>query len=121
MNSIITTKLIPPPISQYFNANILSTPYFRFDADYLLKIAKMIYKKILSSKYRKFPATIHELKKQYTVFMDLYERAKIQERETEKEEFIKARMLFYRTRLSKQDDRSIFRRLENHYAKARYG
>ena len=108
---------IIPPIMQTFNPHLLSTPYFKFDAEYLHKIAQYLQKRIQNPKYRKFPTTLKDLEKQHKIFMDLYERAKIQEREIEEERFVKAKMPFYRTRLPKQNDGAIFRRLEN---KARF-
>lgn len=102
---------MPPLIDMKFTPNLLSTPIFRFDAEYLKKINDWLEKKIHSHEFRNHPGSIKKLKQKQQQFMELYDCAKIREREAEKEAYIKAKSLFYRTRLPKQDDRAIFDRL----------
>ena len=109
---IITTCILPPEINQRYNRSLLSTPIFRFDADYLLKMANKIYKQIVKGQFKSFSKRKRELILMYNYFMELYGRAKIEEGKNKEKTNGKTSMFFYRTRLPKQDDRTIFNRLE---------
>lgn len=107
---ITYTTTIPPPIHQYFSSRMLSTPVFRQDAEYIKRYADWVMSQ-LKGKYRKFPGTLHKLNQQYQTFMELYERAKTQERESEEKLYIKTKDMFYGIELPNQDDRRVFERL----------
>ena len=108
---MITTTHFPPlPIT--FSRDLLSTPIFRFDAEYLRKIGDWLLEKIDSAKFHKFPSTIVKLKKKHQQFMELYERAKIEEGKTEGKKFIKSKSPFYRPRLSDKNEQRAFEKLD---------
>lgn len=100
----------------FFDANLLSTPTFGFSAKKLHEIAEFLKKRINFNEFKKFPATVEKLKQQHQQFMELYERAKIKEREAKGKAFIKANAPFYRPRLIKKDDNRLFERLEKEQA-----
>ncbi len=68
-----------PKIELKFNKNLLSMPIWEYSAKYLHQIGTFLQKKIDSKEFRKFPATIEKLKQKQLKFMELYERAKIEE------------------------------------------
>jgi hypothetical protein len=105
-----------PPLSMKFDPHLLSRPTFGFTTDYLLKISAFLKKKIDSAEFRKFPATIQKLKQQHQEIMELYEWAKIKEKESKGKAFIKANAPFYRPRLIKKDDNRLFERLDKRRA-----
>lgn len=110
---MITTISHIPPMPMKFNPHLLSSPIFKYDAEYLLKIADFLKKKVNSSEFHKFPATIVKLKIQHQQFMELYERAKIKEREVKEKAFVKANAPFYRPRLANKNDQRVFERLDD--------
>lgn len=109
---ITYTTAIPPPIHQHYSSRMLSTPVFRQDAEYIKRYADWIMSQ-LKGKYRKFPGTLQKLNQKYQTFMELYERAKTQERESEDKSDITTKDMFYGIELPDQDDRRVFERLRH--------
>jgi hypothetical protein len=101
-NEMITTISHMPPMPMKFDSHLLSRPTFGFTADYLRKISAFLQKKIDSAEFRKFPATIKKLKQQQQELMELYEWAKIKERETKGKTNYKTCWLFYRPYLTEK-------------------
>lgn len=110
---MIPTTLHFPPIPMKFDPNLLSTPIFRYDADYLLKIAQWLEEKILSPEFRKMPETVGKLIIKHQQIMELYERAKIEEREAKEKTHLKAQAPFYRPKLSNRNNQRLFERLDD--------
>lgn len=113
---MVTTISHMPPMPMKFDPHLLSRPTFGFTADYLRQISAFLQKKIDSAEFRKFPATIQKLKQQQQELTELYEWAKIKEREAKGKAFIKANAPFYRPRLIKKDDNRLFERLDKRRA-----
>lgn len=113
---MISTFSHIPPMPMKFDPNLLSMPTFGFRAEYLYQISDFLQKKIDSAEFRKFPKTLERLKNKQEHFMELYERAKIKEREAKGKAFIKANAPFYRPRLIKKDDNRLFERLDKRRA-----
>jgi hypothetical protein len=103
---------LPPVIEMKFAPKLLSNPIFVFDANYLLKLAEWIEKKLLRPEFRKHINTKNKIYLKYLEFMELYERAKVKERENKGKTCLKTQGLFYRPRLNKFDDQHLFERLE---------
>ena len=110
---ITSTTVSCPPVLMGFNPNLLSMPIFGYNSEYLYEISVFIQKKIDSSEFCKFPKTIENLKNKKEYFMELYERAKTQERENKTKTHIKAKRLGYRPRLANRNDQSLFERLSD--------
>lgn len=102
-----------PPIVVKFNQNLLSIPIFGFRAEYLYQISVFLQKKIDSSEFRKFPSTILKLKQKQQKFIELYERAKIEEEKAKAKMYVKTKCIGYRPRLPNRNDQRIFERLSN--------
>lgn len=102
-----------PPIKINFNKDLLSMPTFWFSAEKLRKIGDWLLKKIDSAEFNKFPATIEKLRQQHKHFMELYERAKIKERENKDKAYIKAKMFGYRPEYVNYKGPDLFGRLEH--------
>ena len=100
-----------PDIDSFFNRILLSTPMFQPDAEYLRQFADWLERKINSREFRKFPGTLKRLMQQHELLMEMYERAKTQEKQKEGEMSFKTQKLFYRIKLPRKDDRDIFERL----------
>ncbi len=96
-----------------FDRNLLSVPTFGFRAEYLYQIGLFLQKKIDSSEFNKFPSTIEELKKKQQKFMELYERAKIEEEQAKTKTCLKTQWLGYRPRFTNKNDQRVFERLDN--------
>lgn len=103
------TKMILPKILQYFDSNLLSfpCPKFREDSETLWQswiYIESLWKKLDKCLIKK--SKCEKLKKQ---FMELYEQAKIKEKERETEKKHPTQMPFYRIdSVSKKDD-EVFR------------
>jgi hypothetical protein len=109
---IISTQ--PPMIYQIYSAHLLSLPSIRkFNADYLLKIAQWLEKKILSAEFRNFPNTVLKLKQQQHQFMELYDQVKTKEKESEGKTYVKANFPFYFPKLVDKNDQRIFEELDD--------
>ena len=102
-----------PSIQFKFNPNILSTPTLLFNIEKLKKIADWLLKTINRNEFRKHPNMIKLLNIKYQQFMDLYERAKIEERNSQEKKYIKAHNLFYRPRFTNRNKQYLFDRLED--------
>lgn len=102
-----------PAIKIKFDPNLLSVPTFGYNAEYLYRISAFLQKKIDSSEFSKFPATIEKLKQKQQQFMELYEWAKTQERENETKTHIKTQWIGYRPRLANKNDQRVFERLSD--------
>lgn len=111
MTKIITSNI--PSISQKFYPYLLCHSLCIYNIETLNHIAKWLEKKISRREFRKYPSTIKKLKEKQQQFVELYEEAKIKEREAENKEFIKAKMPFYRPRLPNRNDQHLFKRLVN--------
>lgn len=107
----IYTRFTPFPFS--INPNLLSIAIFRYDADYLLKIAQWLEKKLLSAKFRTRPTRQILLMVKLKEFKELYVRAKDAEREAQGKAFIKANAPFYRPRLRNRNAQRAFEELDN--------
>jgi hypothetical protein len=110
MNTYITQV---PDINIKFDRNLLSANTYKFDAEYLLKIAEWLEKKLLSSEYLKYPRTIIKIREQIKHFMELYERSKDEEREAKGKAFIKTKVPFYRPRFANGNEQRLFERLDD--------
>jgi hypothetical protein len=110
---VFTTKSHPPSIPMRFNPQLLSTPTFGFSAKKLLKIAEFLKKKVNSNEFKKFPATLTKLKQQHQQFMELYERAIIEEKQAKEKKGLKTHWLGYRPRLVNRNDQRLFERLDD--------
>ncbi len=100
-----------PYIAIKFSKDLLSTPTFGYDAKYLFQISNFLQKKIDSSEFYKFPATILKLKQIHMKFMEMYERAKIEEGNNKTKTYRKTQWLGYRPRFANKNDQRIFDRL----------
>ena len=110
---MITTTQMPPLLSMCLNPDLLSMPIFRHDAEELRKIADWLEKKIICNEFKKHPTKrILLMVKHAKEFMELYERAKIQEREAKEKTFVKANAPFYRPRFANRNDQRLFERLD---------
>lgn len=108
-----TTTILSPEIKQTFNKFLLSLPYFRFDADYIFKIARFIMYQGCGKRFEKTPKTFDKLEQKYCEFMSLYEQAKRKEEECKGKTFIKTQAPFYRPRFGNEADENLFKRLDN--------
>lgn len=117
---LITTTSICPMIPINFDRNLLSIPIFKFDSEYLLEIAQWLENKLLNREFHKYPSTIVKIRQQIKQFMELYERAKDEEREAEGKTFIKAKEAFYRPRLSNRNGQRAFEELDNRRKTSKY-
>lgn len=102
-----------PPIKMKFSSNLLSTPTWGFDAEYLLQIAQFLVLKACSNKYKKTPKTFDKLETKYCEFLRLYDLAKGKEAESKGKANRKTFQIFYRPRFGNESDEHLFRRLDN--------
>jgi hypothetical protein len=109
---MITTSSRPPLIHMLHSADLLSMPTFKFDADYLLKIAQYLQKRINHKKFKQFPGRVKELNYQIDTILELHGIAKSKEKALHEEKGNKTQWPFYRTRLPSKDDNTIYDRLE---------
>jgi len=116
----MASKIYIPLIKVNYNPNLLSTPIFIFNAEYLLKIVQWLEKKLLSNEFHKYPATVVKIRLKIKHFMELYERAKDEERQTKEKTFIKANAPFYRPRLSDRNDQRTFEKLNDRRKTSEY-
>lgn len=103
----------PPSISARFNSQLLILPTFGFSAKNLLKIAEFLQKKLNSNEFKKFPATLKKLKQQHQQFMEIYERAIIEEKQAKEKTNLKTQWFGYRPRLVNRNDQRLFERLDD--------
>jgi len=96
-----------------FNPNLLSMPIFGYNSDYLYEISQFILKKMHFGGSKKHPQKMKQLMNKYNLFMELYERAKTQERENKGKTSLKTQWFGYRPRLANRNDQRIFERLNN--------
>jgi hypothetical protein len=108
----ITTQCVPP-IPMTYNRDLLSTPIPRSDADRIHELSAMLLKRIESDEFKRFPSTLKKLQQQHQQFMELYERAKTEERKVKEKAFVKTYAPFYRPRLNNKNDQRLFERLED--------
>lgn len=108
----IKFSIEPPVIEQKFSKDLLSTPIWGFNAEKLKKICDWLERHINDSNVAMCPNRVNKLTSKYKEFMDLYERAKIKERENEKEKACKTHMFGYRPRIANRDRQHLFGRLE---------
>src|ERR1041385_2951486 len=97
-----------PLITITFNPDLLSVPTFGYNADYLYQISVFLQKKIDSAKFRKFSKTLERLKNKQEYFMELYERAKIEEGNNKTKTCCKTKWLGYRPRSANRNDQNLF-------------
>lgn len=102
-----------PPIPIKFSKDLLSMPAFGYSADYLYQISAFLQKKIDSAEFRKFPKTLERLKNKQEHFMELYERAKIEEGNNKTKTCRKTQWFGYRPRLANRNDQRLFERLSD--------
>ena len=110
---MISTFSHIPPMPMKFDPNLLSMPTFGFRAEYLYQISDFLQKKIDSAEFRKFPKTLERLKNKQEYFMELYERAKIEEGKAKEKKGLKTAWFGYRPRLANRNDQRLFERLSN--------
>lgn len=113
-------KVEYPKLEAYTNGNCERKPIkiearsnFGYKADYLYEISAFLQKKIDSAEFRKFPKTLERLKNKQEHFMELYERAKIEEGNNKTKTCRKTQWLGYRPRLANKNDQRVFDRLSN--------
>lgn len=97
-----------PSIRIKFDPKLLSTPIYGYDSEYLYRISEFLKNKIKSNEFRQFPDSIERLKQKHQKFLDLYERAKIEEEQAKTKTRRKTQMLGYRPRLANKNDQRIF-------------
>lgn len=112
MNTI-TTSILPPSIQQDLDLNLLSKPKWRFDAEYLRKIAQWIEKRIDRAEFKRCVKTRNDIYLKYMQFMELYEQAKTKEKESKEKTSRKISWPFYRPRLPNKNDQRIYQRLND--------
>lgn len=109
-----------PPIQIPLNANLLSMPTFGFKAEHLLKIADWIINKTTHGKFNKCPERMDQIHHIYLRFMELYERAKVKEKQNKEEKRCTTAGPFYFPRLGNKNDQRLFERLEHREKTSRY-
>lgn len=109
MTIIVSCPIIPIK----FRKDLLSTPSFVYNSDYLYQISVFLQKKIDSAEFRKFPKTLEGLKNKQKIFIEIYEQAKIEERNNKTKAYRKTQGCGYRPRLPNRSDQRIFERLSN--------
>jgi hypothetical protein len=102
---------LPPPIEQFFNRLLLSAPapLFRDSSqtiDLMLKEVNKLWKRLDCNPLRK--ARCEALKQE---ILELYERAKIKEKEREGQTYHKTQEFGYHVALPKTLDRDVYARL----------
>jgi hypothetical protein len=102
-----------PPMPVKFSKDLLSTPTFGYNAEYLRQIGDFLLRKIHSAGLKKHPTRRILLMVKHKEFMELYERAKTQERENKNKTCLKTQWLGYRPRLAKKNDQRVFDRLSD--------
>lgn len=102
-----------PPIPVTFNPHLLSMPSIGFSAEKLHKIAEFLKKKVNSPEFKKFPKTRERLENKQQHFMELYERAKIEEGKAKEKTCLKTQWFGYRPRLANRHDQRLFERLDD--------
>ena len=110
---MISTFSHAPSMPMKFDPHLLSMPTFGYNAEYLYQISAFLQKKIDSAEFRKFPKTLERLKNKQENFMELYERAKIEERNNKEKTCRKTQWFGYRPRLSNKNDQRVFERLSD--------
>jgi hypothetical protein len=98
----------PPSIKRTFNPNLLSVPTFGFSSKRLKMIFDYVDNRINKRDLNKFPNTISKLKILCEQFVELYEKAKEKEEDTEAKTPRQTEMLGYRPRLSNKNDQRVF-------------
>lgn len=111
----MSTKIIShaPLIPVQFNPHLLSMPSIGFSAEKLHKIAKFLKKKINSPEFKKFTRTREILENKQQHFMELYERAKIEEGKTKEKTCFKTQWFGYRPRIANRHNQRLFERLND--------
>lgn len=102
-----------PQLPVRFDPNLLSMPTFGFNAKKLHKISEFLQKKINSGEFKKFPKTRERLENKQQHFMELYERALIEEEKVKEKTCLKTQRFGYRPRLANRNDQRLFERLNN--------
>jgi hypothetical protein len=96
-----------------FDPHLLSFPTWGYNAENLRQIGEWLIEKMHRSGLRKYPKTKNKVFLKHLEFMELYERAKIQEKENKEEGFVKTNNVFYRPRFANRYDQYLFERLED--------